>query len=56
MGLKLYLSGHVHAYERTKPICANGSFVEEIDGRYSFDCPVYIVEGVGGNDMYVQTE
>lgn len=55
MGLKLYLSGHLHVYERTKPICPNNSYLS-MSVPYSMDCPVYIVEGVGGNNDYVQTE
>ena len=56
MQLNLYLSGHLHTYERSKPICFNGSIVENTADNVSFECPVYIVEGAGGNDMYVQVE
>lgn len=56
MNMSLYLAGHVHAYERSKPICFNGSFPESNNYKVGSDCPVYIVEGTGGNDFYVQMD
>lgn len=50
----LYLSGHLHLYERSHQICRNGSIIKKDDGEYNGGCPLYVVEGAGGNDKYVQ--
>jgi hypothetical protein len=52
--MKLYLSGHLHVYERTAPICFNGSFIRSDSDQYNMSCPIYVVEGVGGSDIYLQ--
>ena len=56
ISMKLYFSGHLHLYERTKPICYNGSFPSKVSPYVDMQCPVYIVEGAGGNNDYIQTE
>ena len=53
--MKLYFSGHLHLYERTHPICYNGTFLAKKDSKYDMSCPVYVIEGSGGNDRYMQT-
>lgn len=55
LDLKLYFSGHLHLYERTHPICRNGSFLARKDSSYDMSCPLYVIEGSGGNDRYIQT-
>ena len=56
MNMKLYFSGHIHVYERTKPICPDGTFSTQNDSdTYNSSCPVYVVEGAGGNDLFVET-
>ncbi len=52
--MKLYLSGHLHVYERTAPICFNGSYMKSDSGEYNMSCPIYVIEGVGGSDQYLQ--
>ena len=52
--MDMYFSGHLHLYERTKPICPNGTIQEDSSGPYSMQCPIYTVEGAAGNDDYVQ--
>jgi hypothetical protein len=52
--MKLYLSGHVHVYERTFPICFDGTIIQSKNNEYNMNCPLYVVEGAGGNDFYVQ--
>ena len=52
MGMDLYLSGHLHSYERILPLCDNDTFGEDYSGK----CPVYVIEGSAGNDYYVQME
>lgn len=56
ISMKLYISGHLHLYERTKPICPDNSFPEKVSNNFSIGCPVYIVEGAGGNNDYIQTK
>jgi len=54
--MKLYFSGHVHVYERSKPICPDGTFSTQENDTYNASCPVYIVEGAGGNDIFIETK
>lgn len=59
MGVDLYLSGHLHIYERTKPICGGDEkdFREAkvgLDNMYTKDCPVFVVDGSAGNTMWVE--
>lgn len=54
--ISLYISGHVHSYERIYPYCPDGSFLFK-ESPYSIDnlqgCLIAIVEGVAGNDVEI---
>ncbi len=61
--MQLYLSGHLHIYERSKQICSNGTMFREgakLDNATLFrkegDCSVFVIEGAAGNNYYVETE
>jgi len=41
--MKLYLSGHLHLYERTKPICFDDSIINNANNSYDMSCPIYVV-------------
>lgn len=53
--MKLYISGHMHLYQRTKPICYNGTVLPE-SLTHDMSCPIYVIEGAGGNDAYLQMD
>ena len=62
-GVDLYLAGHVHSYERMKPIYKNQSqhYDESTDAAgvqilSHVSSPIYIVEGGAGNDYYMPSE
>lgn len=60
--MDLYFSGHLHYYERTHSICwnlTNSQYHVNIDQEkeqgadiYKDDCPVYVIEGSGGNNYF----
>lgn len=61
----MYLSGHLHYYERTKGICdkeeAPGYSIEEPKkkeegDKYGEKCPVYIIEGAAGNNYFLEPD
>lgn len=61
--MQLYLSGHLHVYERSKQICKNGLIFKEgtmnadtFMFKEDEDCCVFIIEGAAGNNYYVETE
>ncbi len=47
-GVDLVLTGHDHIYERTHPVCSDGSL--------NTRCPIYIVTGGGGRSLYPVTK
>lgn len=58
LGMIVYLSGHLHVYERSKSICKEGVIAtnlqtNEVVPTYSKGCAVFVVEGVSGNSYFV---
>lgn len=58
-GVELVLNGHVHNYQRTRPLSFNGTAMtvdRQFDGRSSTRArgTIYVVTGAGGAELYDQ--
>jgi hypothetical protein len=57
----LYFSGHLHIYERTKPVCGLNNYSKPLYSNdtinvYETGCPIFVVEGAGGNNYFVEKD
>ena len=54
MKVDLYLTGHVHTYERQYPTTPNGTVVStELNNYVNLQAPIFITEGAAGNTRNV---